>query len=152
MVEAQPRSTPVATGTRGLGDRGSERPLMERLRRLFIARDRVGIKPLFYCAAGSRLYYASEIKSLLCAPNVSNALDVEAIDHFLAFLYTPEGQELIAQNFDRPIDPAVGQKHASTFPPIKLFTVDAIAKDWTDAYDKFIGDGKIYDSIYQQGR
>lgn len=71
---------------------------------------------------------------------------------YLSYLYTPEGQELIAQNFYRPIDPSVAQKHAATFPPIRLFTVDAVAKDWTDAYDKFFGEGKIFDSIYAQGK
>ena len=75
-----------------------------------------------------------------------------AAEAYLNYLYTPEGQELIARNFYRPIDPAVARKHASTFPDIKFFTVDAVAKDWTDAYDKYFGDGKIYDSIYQQGR
>lgn len=71
---------------------------------------------------------------------------------YLNYLYTPQGQELIAQNFYRPIDPAVAQKYASTFPNIKLFTIDAIAKDWPDAYEKFFGEGKIYDSIYTQGK
>jgi sulfate/thiosulfate-binding protein len=75
-----------------------------------------------------------------------------AAEAYLNYLYTPEGQELIAQNYYRPIDAAVAQKYASTFPNIKLFTVDAIAKDWPDAYDKFFGEGKIYDSIYAQGR
>jgi sulfate transport system substrate-binding protein len=75
-----------------------------------------------------------------------------AAEAYLKYLYTPEGQDLIAQNFYRPIDAAVAQKHAATFPSIKLFTVDAIAKDWPDAYDKFFGEGKIYDSIYGQGK
>jgi sulfate transport system substrate-binding protein len=71
---------------------------------------------------------------------------------YLNYLYTPEGQELIAQNFYRPIDQSVAQKYAATFPPIRLFTIDAVAKDWTDAYDRYFGEGKIYDSIYTQGK
>ncbi len=74
----------------------------------------------------------------------------QAAEAYLHYLYTPEGQELIAKNFYRPIDPAVAQRYASTFPNIKLFTIDAVAKDWSDAYAKFFGDGKIYDSIYQK--
>jgi sulfate transport system substrate-binding protein len=76
----------------------------------------------------------------------------QAATAYLNYLYTPEGQEIIAQNFYRPIDPAVAQQYASTFPNIKLFGIEAVAKDWADAYDKYFGDGKIYDSIYSQGR
>jgi len=58
-------------------------------RRLVLARDRVGIKPLYYTKVGDRLYFGSEIKSLLCAPGISRAIDFAALDHYLSFLYTP---------------------------------------------------------------
>src|SRR5438093_9704528 len=60
-----------------------------RLRRLLAARDRIGIKPLHYADVGGRLYFGSEIKSLLCAPDLPRDLDVDALDHYLSFLYTP---------------------------------------------------------------
>src|SRR3989441_1458199 len=60
-----------------------------RSRTLLVARDRVGIKPLHYATAGGRLYFGSEIKSLLCAPDVPRDLDLDALDHYLSFLYTP---------------------------------------------------------------
>jgi asparagine synthase (glutamine-hydrolysing) len=60
-----------------------------RSRTLLVARDRVGIKPLHYASAGGRLYFGSEIKSLLCAPDVPRDLDADALDHYLSFLYTP---------------------------------------------------------------
>src|SRR5438093_5956948 len=60
-----------------------------RLRRLLAARDRIGIKPLHYAEVGGRLYFGSEIKSLLCAPDLPRDLDVDALDHYLSFLYTP---------------------------------------------------------------
>ena len=84
--------------------------------------------------------------------NASRHGTTKAADAYLNFLYTPAGQELIAQNFYRPIDAAVAQKYSATFPPIKVFTVDAVAKDWNDAYDKYFGEGKIFDSIYAQGK
>jgi sulfate transport system substrate-binding protein len=84
--------------------------------------------------------------------NASRHGTTKAADAYLNFLYTPAGQELIAKNFYRPIDAAVAQKYAATFPTIKFFTVDAVAKDWNDAYDKYFGDGKIFDSIYAQGK
>jgi asparagine synthase (glutamine-hydrolysing) len=60
-----------------------------RARTLLLARDRVGIKPLHYAEANGRLYFGSEIKSLLCASDVPRDLDAGALDHYLSFLYTP---------------------------------------------------------------
>jgi sulfate transport system substrate-binding protein len=76
----------------------------------------------------------------------------EAAKAYLDFLYTPAGQEIIAQNYYRPIDPAVAAKYQSQFPALKFFKVDAVAKDWNDAYAKYFGDGKIFDSIYQPAK
>src|SRR4029079_262785 len=47
-------------------------------RRLVIVRDRVGIKPLHYATAGGRLYFGSEIKSILCAADVARVPDLHA--------------------------------------------------------------------------
>ncbi len=64
----------------------------------------------------------------------------------------PAGQELIAQNYYRPIDAAVAAKYQSQFPAMKFFKIDAVAKDWNDAYAKYFGEGKVFDSIYQPGK
>jgi len=40
-------------------------------------------------------------------------------------------------------------RHQADFPPITLFPVTAIARDWDDATNKFFADGKIFDSIYK---
>ena len=61
----------------------------DRLKTLLVARDRIGIKPLYYTQVHGRLYFGSEIKSLLCAPEVEREIDLEALDHYLSFLYTP---------------------------------------------------------------
>src|SRR3954470_3594462 len=64
--------------------------LWDRPRRtLLLARDRAGIKPLHYVERGGRLYFGSEIKSLLAAGAVDRRLNLDALDHYLAFLYTP---------------------------------------------------------------
>jgi asparagine synthase (glutamine-hydrolysing) len=60
-----------------------------RTRTLLLARDRIGIKPLHYAQAGGRLYFGSEIKSILQAADVPRDLDPDALDHYLSFLYTP---------------------------------------------------------------
>jgi asparagine synthase (glutamine-hydrolysing) len=61
---------------------------------LLLARDRLGIKPLHYAAAGGRLYFGSEIKSLLEAPDLPRDLDLDALNHYLSFLYTPRDQSI----------------------------------------------------------
>jgi len=60
-----------------------------RTRTMVVARDRVGIKPLHYADVGGRLYFGSEIKSLLCAPDLPRDLNPDALDHYLSFLYAP---------------------------------------------------------------
>src|SRR5215831_5378256 len=62
-----------------------------------IARDRVGIKPLYYAPVDGRLYFGSEIKSLLCAPDLPRDLNLEALDHYLSFLYAPREESFFAR-------------------------------------------------------
>jgi asparagine synthase (glutamine-hydrolysing) len=60
-----------------------------RDRRLLLARDRIGIKPLFYCANGPDIIFASELKSLLKHPLVSRELDVESVNKYFTYGYVP---------------------------------------------------------------
>ncbi len=61
----------------------------EKLRSLFLFRDRMGVKPLYYVRAGSRLFFASEIKALLACQEVHAELDPVALQQYLALLYVP---------------------------------------------------------------
>ncbi|MBI4351137.1 MAG: asparagine synthase (glutamine-hydrolyzing) [Elusimicrobia bacterium] len=56
---------------------------------LLLARDHFGIKPLFYSLAGNKLYFASEMKALLPAADISAGLDTEAVDAYFTNLYVP---------------------------------------------------------------
>jgi asparagine synthase (glutamine-hydrolysing) len=58
-------------------------------RRLFLARDRAGIKPLYYAHLGGRFAFASEIRPLLLLPWISRAIDPQALDAYLANGYVP---------------------------------------------------------------
>jgi asparagine synthase (glutamine-hydrolysing) len=58
-------------------------------RRLLLARDRAGIKPLYFSMAGGRLIFASEIKSILQHPSVSREPDYAALYHYLSLKNTP---------------------------------------------------------------
>ncbi len=58
-------------------------------RRLLLARDPLGIKPLYYRLDGGRLAFASELKALLLDPACPRELDLDALAHYLTFLYIP---------------------------------------------------------------
>jgi asparagine synthase (glutamine-hydrolysing) len=57
--------------------------------RLVLARDRVGVKPLYFYQQGGRLIFASEIKAILAHPSVTADVDEDALYHYLSFLTTP---------------------------------------------------------------
>src|SRR5437588_3886173 len=68
----------------------------EGARRIVLARDRVGVKPLYYALAGGRLIFASEIKAIIQHPAISRDIDEEALYHYLTFLTTPAPKTLFA--------------------------------------------------------
>jgi asparagine synthase (glutamine-hydrolysing) len=65
-------------------------------RRLLLARDRLGKKPLYYWNRDGLFLFASEIKALLCHGAVARELDWEAFRHYLAFGYTPRERSIFA--------------------------------------------------------
>jgi asparagine synthase (glutamine-hydrolysing) len=60
-----------------------------RKRRFFLARDRVGIKPLYYWAGRDKLVFASELKALILHPDVPRQININALDIFLTLEYVP---------------------------------------------------------------
>jgi asparagine synthase (glutamine-hydrolysing) len=67
----------------------------EKSKSLFIARDRVGIKPLYFHLSGDSLIFGSEIKAILADPSVTRKIAPDVIDRFLTFLYLPGEQTLL---------------------------------------------------------
>ena len=63
-------------------------------RELFIARDRVGKKPLYYYMNNTRFFFASEIKSLFANKDVIRELDPSALDQLFTFWTTLPGNTL----------------------------------------------------------
>lgn len=61
----------------------------EKRQELWLVRDRIGIKPLYYSQHHGRLTFASEIKSLLADPEQRRAVNEEALFHYLSFLASP---------------------------------------------------------------
>ena len=66
----------------------------ERRRSLLLARDRLGIKPLFYAESGGRLLFGSEVKAIL-AGGAEPRLDWGAVDHLFRYLTTPAAQSIV---------------------------------------------------------
>lgn len=67
---------------------------------------------------------------------------------YLDYLYSPEGQDIAARNFYRPIDSKVAEKYSKQFPKIKLFTIDDTFGGWANAQRTHFADGGIFDQIY----
>jgi asparagine synthase (glutamine-hydrolysing) len=65
-------------------------------RRLFLARDRVGVKPLYYLDDGRRVIFGSEIKAILAVDGVSREIDREAVADYFALRYVPGPKTIFA--------------------------------------------------------
>ena len=59
-----------------------------RSRSLFVARDRLGIRPVFYTVHGGRFYFASEIKAIFCDPSVPRTIDLKGLDEIFTWWTT----------------------------------------------------------------
>jgi len=66
---------------------------------MHLARDRLGIKPLYYTVLGGRLIFASEIKSILAHGDVPRAVREDALSDYLTFLYVPAPKTILKDIF-----------------------------------------------------
>lgn len=62
---------------------------------LFGARDRMGIKPLYYCSSNGRFFFASELKALLTVPIIEREIDRQSLYHYMTLLYVPDEASII---------------------------------------------------------
>ena len=68
---------------------------------------------------------------------------------YLKWLYSKEGQEIIARNYYRPRDKKILAKYSDNFPEIKLFTINHLFGGWKKAQAAYFADGGVFDQIYQ---
>jgi sulfate/thiosulfate transport system substrate-binding protein len=68
---------------------------------------------------------------------------------YLNYLYTPEGQEIVARNYYRPRLESVAKKYSTTFPKLNLITIDDTFGGWQKAQKTHFADGGVFDQIYQ---
>jgi len=71
---------------------------------------------------------------------------------YLAFLYSPEGQDIAARNFYRPRQRDIAQRYVEQFPQIPLFTIDEMFGGWPKTQAKHFADGGVFDQIYKPGK
>ncbi|MTD38180.1 sulfate ABC transporter substrate-binding protein [Erwinia sp. CPCC 100877] len=93
-------------------------------------------------------------ESILAEPSVSvvdRVVDKKetrpVAEAYLKYLYSPQGQEIAAQNFYRPRDAKVAIEYAAQFPKLKLYTVDEVAGGWAEAQKIHFVSGGIFDQI-----
>jgi sulfate transport system substrate-binding protein len=92
--------------------------------------------------------------SILAEPPVA-VVDEVALRHgtrelataYLEYLYSKEGQEIVARHFYRPRDPEVAARYAARFPSLKLVTI-ADFGGWAAAQHTHFSDGGVFDQIY----
>ena len=97
--------------------------------------------------------------SILAEPPVT-VVDKNASKHgtskvaeaYLKFLYSDQGQEIIAKNHYRPRNAAVAQKFAAGFPKITLFTIDEVFGGWQKAQKTHFEDNAVYDQVVLAGK
>ena len=76
----------------------------------------------------------------------------DVAEAYLQFLYSPEGQEIVARHHYRPRDAAVAARHAGRFAEVELFTIDDAFGGWQQAQRAHFADGGTFDRIYEPGR
>jgi sulfate transport system substrate-binding protein len=80
--------------------------------------------------------------------NVDRKNTREVATAYLQYLYSPEGQEIAANNYYRPIDAKVAAKYDKQFTKVSLFTIDELFGSWTKAQKTHFADGGVFDQIY----
>lgn len=93
--------------------------------------------------------------SILAEPSVAIVDSVvdkkgtrELAEEYLNYLYSPEGQEVAAENFYRPRNKDILAKYQDIFKPLELFTIDEAFGGWVKAYNDHFADGATFDQIY----
>jgi len=105
---------------------------------------------------GDKLEIVAPSVSILAEPPVAVVKryaekkgNAEVAKAYLEFLYTAEGQKIIAKHFYRPIEPeAADPADIARFPKIELVTIDKDFGGWTKAQAEHFQDGALFDQIY----
>ena len=72
----------------------------------------------------------------------------EVAQAYLEYLYTPEGQEIVARHHFRPRDADVAARHRQEFADVRLFTIDDVFGGWGEAQARHFDDGGVFDRLH----
>ncbi|MBD3374904.1 asparagine synthase (glutamine-hydrolyzing) [candidate division KSB1 bacterium] len=103
----------------------------ERNKALFLARDRLGIKPLYYYVDKDRLAFASELKSLLQIRDIPRHINLKALDTFLTFEYIPDSLSILEDIHKLPAAHTLEYKDGRTTVE-RYWDVQYAANDWNE--------------------
>lgn len=141
------------------GARGATTSFIERgLGDVLLAWESEALLVLGQAGAGDRFELVVPSVSILAEPPVA-VVDKVARKHgteavaqaYLDYLYSDEGQRIVARHHYRPGNPAILKEMGARFPQLDLFTVKDLGGDWETAQQKHFARGGVFDQIYQPG-
>lgn len=142
------------------GARGATTSFTERgLGDVLLAWENEALLVLGQAGASDQFELVAPSVSILAEPPVA-VVDKVAKKHgteavakaYLDYLYSDEGQHIVAKYHYRPSNPAILQETSAQFPHLALFTVQEVAGDWEQAQKKHFAQGGLFDQIYQPNR
>jgi sulfate transport system substrate-binding protein len=145
VLDTGARGSTTTFAQRGIGD-----VLLAWENEAFLAMKQLGEDQLEIVVPSSSIL--AEPPVAIVDKNVEDHRTRKVAEAYLQFLYSPEAQEIAAQNFYRPTDQAVAAKHKGQFPDIPLVTIDDTFGGWQVAQQKHFADGGIFDQIYRPGQ
>jgi sulfate/thiosulfate-binding protein len=144
VLDSGARGSTVTFVERGLGD-----VLLAWENEAFLAVKELGPKKFDIVAPSNSIL--AEPSVALVDQNVDEHRNRKVAEEYLAYLYSPVGQEIAAKHFYRPRDAAVAARHAAQFQNIPvLLSIDADFGGWKQAQAKHFADHGTFDKIYGQ--
>jgi len=141
------------------GARGATTSFTERgLGDVLLAWENEALLVLGQAGASDKFELVVPSVSILAEPpvavvdKVAKKHGTEAVSQaYLDYLYSDEGQHIVARHHYRPSNPAILKETAAQFPQLALFTVKDLEGDWETAQKKHFAQGGLFDQIYQPG-
>ncbi|MHB9128982.1 MAG: asparagine synthase (glutamine-hydrolyzing), partial [Candidatus Humimicrobiaceae bacterium] len=112
----------------------------ENKKELFIARDRIGVKPLYYTKNSGRFIFASEIKSILVDPNIKRDVNLKGFYHFLSFLTVPAPETMFKDIYKLPAGCYLKLSENGKITVTKYWDVFDYTKQLTEVSEEEIAD------------
>ena len=100
-------------------------------------------------AVDTRALILEAARRRILADGYSGLSTRKVAEEYLKYLYTPEGQEIIARNYYRPRNAEVAAKHKELFPKLELVTIKDFG-GWGKAQKEHFVDGGVFDQLFAQ--